>query len=82
MPRAALSQANRRALHALARRRAKNKNQERVNNATLHAGSPMYYYCEGCSEEMTLPESHTCAAPRYCSACERLHEKGLLQKKE
>ncbi|MDO8621989.1 MAG: hypothetical protein Q7R80_02060 [bacterium] len=81
MPKPALrQQEDRRALVALERRRAKNKGRERVNNAALQAGSPMYYYCESCGEEMQLPETHTCPVPKYCDACEDLRAKGLLKK--
>jgi hypothetical protein len=67
------------ALKKLAERREKNKGKERVNNANLYAGSPMYYYCIVCGEEMTLPENHTCAAPKHCDECKALLDCGWLE---
>jgi RNA polymerase-binding transcription factor DksA len=65
-------------LQALLKRRENNKNIKKVNNADLYAGSPMYYYCQSCDGEMSLPESHLCAAPTLCSYCKELVESGLL----
>ncbi len=45
------------------------KDHKRINNASLYAGSPMYYYCRLCGAEMVLPEAHICMAPRYCTDC-------------
>ena len=53
-------------------RRERNKDIKRVNNGDLYAGSPMYYYCRDCGEEMKLPEGHWEAAPTYCGGCKRL----------
>jgi len=75
-----LSQKDKRALQALAKRRAKNKGQKKVDNASLVAGSQMYYYCRSCGEEMALPEAHTCPVPLFCNACDGLRTKGLLKK--
>jgi hypothetical protein len=66
-------------LRALLERREKNKNIVKKNNAALWAGSPMYYYCRSCDEEMALPEAHTCAAPRLCRGCQALFNAGLLK---
>lgn len=66
-------------LRALLERRERNKDIVKKNNAALWAGSPMYYYCRSCDEEMALPESHTCAAPRLCRGCQGLVNQGLLK---
>ena len=50
-------------------RKKRNAKKERVDNASLYAGSPMYYYCRLCGNEMVLPESHMSMAPRYCDDC-------------
>lgn len=53
-------------------RKARNAKVKRINNADLHAGSPMYYYCRLCGNQMVLPESHVEPAPWYCDEC--IHE--------
>jgi DNA replicative helicase MCM subunit Mcm2 (Cdc46/Mcm family) len=50
----------------------KNKDIVRKNNDDLPAGSPMYYYCKGCGEEMKLPETHPGPAPQHCEECKEL----------
>lgn len=51
------------------------------DNSRLPAGSPMYYYCHGCSVHVaTLPEGWFMSGPpKYCEACKVLAEHGLLQ---
>ena len=66
-------------LRALLKRRKDNKAIVKKNNASLWAGSPMYYYCNSCDDEMALPEAHTCAAPRLCRECQGLVNLGLLR---
>jgi hypothetical protein len=41
----------------------------RVDNAKLHAGSPMYYYCRLCGQQIVLPETHLQMAPWFCEDC-------------
>lgn len=53
----------------LEQRQARNVALTRINNSDLYAGSPMYYYCRLCGNQMILPESHIERAPWYCSAC-------------
>lgn len=60
------------ALEALYERRAKNEGQAHIDNEDLWAGSPMYYYCRACDEEMRLPETHPAPAPYLCVCCEHL----------
>lgn len=60
-------------LAGLKRRKKEAKGIEKINNATLYAGSPMYYYCRLCGLlAATLPETHSCPAPRYCEPCDRM----------
>lgn len=48
---------------------ASNAKVKRINNASLYAGSPMYYYCRLCGNVMILPETHIEMAPKYCYCC-------------
>lgn len=65
------------------KRKEENSKKKRVNNASLRAGSPMYYYCKYCGAEDIKPE---CFNPRTdpikdpCDACRELIEKGLMPK--
>lgn len=63
-----------------ARRKLANRNEERMNNSALPAGSPMYYYCKGCDDHIiTLPEGHRSFVYTICTGCEVLKEHGLLK---
>lgn len=44
---------------------------KQVDNSSLHAGSPMYYYCLCCgAQTAVLPEGwYRERPPRYCDAC-------------
>lgn len=67
----------REAVEALQERKAANADVERVDNHSLPAGAPMYYYCRLCGMELGAhPEAHVGPAPRYCSPCETLVEAG------
>jgi len=66
------------ALAALKKRREKNKDKKRVDNSSLYAGSPMYFYCITCGEEFTVPESYT-ARPSLCEECQALKALGWLE---
>lgn len=66
------------ALAALAERRA--NPPKKIDNASLPAGSPMYFYCHSCgalsdtkNEMYVLPPSH------LCSECSALKELGWLE---
>ena len=50
-------------------RKRQNAKLPRVNNATLPAGSPMFYYCRLCGAEMTRPEDDVEPAPKFCPDC-------------
>ena len=55
------------------------KNDKHVNNADLHAGSPMYFYCPKCRDiRAVLSEGYTSSPPRHCTPCEVLVEHGLI----
>ena len=60
----------------LALRRKENEGIVRIDNASLHAGSPMYYYCRMCDAEIEVPEEHDPPAPTHCEACAKLREQG------
>lgn len=66
------------ALKKLAERRA-NKPAE-INNSSLVAGSPMYFYCKSCGHVSdVLPESYVTPPKRICSECEALKDLGWLE---
>ena len=66
------------ALSELKKRRENNKNIEKIQNHTLSAGSPMYFYCLTCNETIVMPESHP-LSPKLCRECEALKECGWLE---
>jgi hypothetical protein len=61
-----------------ARREASIGNQ--VDNGTLQAGSPMYYYCKCCGVHVaTLPENWwRDPPPSYCVNCKDLIADGVI----
>ena len=66
------------ALEALEHRR-KNK-PERIDNASLYAGSPMYYYCYTCGHlSDVLPESHYGTPSHISNECQALNQLGWLE---
>ena len=69
------------ALAALAKRRFLNQPKV-IDNASLPAGSPMYYYCHVCdalvavrAEDWYLDRD---VPPKLCSECVELKEAGLI----
>ena len=65
-------------LTGLKRRRKEAKGVKKINSASLYAGSPMYYYCKLCELlAAKLPETHLCAAPRYCEPCKVMVNQGF-----
>lgn len=50
-------------------RKEVNAHIERIDNSSLFAGSPMYYYCRTCGAQMVEPESHPYPAPKFCDDC-------------
>jgi hypothetical protein len=61
------------------KRKKVNAGKEKIDNAKLHAGSPMYYYCRYCGDHTeTLPESHLSKPKTTCDSCKLLVNLGLL----
>lgn len=65
------------ALVALEMRRAIYKNAARIDNASLRAGQPMYYYCTECNAPIEVPEDWT-TRPYQCPQCLLLKDQGWL----
>jgi hypothetical protein len=67
------------ALDALAERRE--HRPEQVDNESLPAGSPMYYYCTSCGHVSdTLPEAWFLGTPReLCTECAAMKDLGWLE---
>ncbi len=66
------------ALAALGKRREENKTRERIDNASLYAGSPMHFDCLGCGADIVVPESYI-ARPKLCFECKALKDLGWLE---
>lgn len=66
------------ALADLRRRRA---NQPvPIDNASLPAGSPMYFYCVSCGHVAEVkPENYITAVRRLCPECQALKDMGWLE---
>ncbi len=66
------------ALAALTYRRA-NKPKP-IDNGSLHAGSPMYFYCLACAHLADVkPESFTTRPKSLCAECDALKQLGWLE---
>jgi hypothetical protein len=66
------------ALEQYKKRKEENAGKQ-IDNSTLHAGSPMYYYCRFCCIHTdTLPESHMCSPITICKPCDILYKHGLI----
>lgn len=62
------------------RRRRYSISIEKVDNAGLHAGSPMYFYCRHCGiPTEVLPEDYLFPPQRDCSQCTGLQSQGWLE---
>ena len=64
------------ALQALAERRA--NQPKKIDNNSLYAGSPMYFYCLSCGAEIVVPESYL-RKPDLCEECQALKAMGWLE---
>ena len=74
----ALTETQQTMLAGLKRRRKEAEGIEQVNNASLFAGSPMYYYCKLCGLlAAKLPETHWGPAPRHCEPCKAMIAAGF-----
>lgn len=68
-----LTQEQKDMLEGLKKRKKEGKKVKQIDNGSLYAGSPMYYYCRLCGLlAATLPETHTCAAPKHCGPCKEM----------
>jgi hypothetical protein len=66
------------AIEMFIKRFAKAMMAGQVNNASLYAGSPMYYYCKFCGvHTQTLPESHWGRPVTVCNPCGVMDSHGL-----
>lgn len=61
---------------ALERLRGRVKNcPPKVDNSSLRAGSPMFFYCRICGHQSDrLPESYTSSPKMYCTECKELKD--------
>lgn len=68
------------ALSALHKRREENKKKKKINNASLPAGSPMYFYCIACDGLAEVcSEGYTHSPKRLCDECQALKDLGWLE---
>lgn len=66
------------ALEQLNLRRTANAEKKIPDNASLPAGSPMYYGCKSCNEVITVPENWI-SRPVLCPQCQALKDCGWLE---
>lgn len=68
------------AIQSFVERYRKHCEEKKIDNASLYAGSPMYFYCHGCTKHVaTLPESYIFPPAKYCEPCKVLVDHGLLE---
>ena len=66
------------AMEQFKKRKAANEGKK-IDNSSLYAGSPMYFYCKFCEENTdVLPESYFRQPKTICNPCEILHAHGLI----
>ena len=52
---------------------------KQIDNASLYAGSPMYFYCRHCEHESDcLPEGYLGSPRRACNECQKLLDAGVI----
>lgn len=66
------------ALAGLAERRAKYRDFKLPSNASLYAGSPMYFRCIGCGAPICVPENYL-TKPDTCPECDALVKLGWME---
>lgn len=67
------------ALKALVKRRKENSKAHKIDNGSLPAGAPMYFYCISCdSLADTKPESYLTPPRKLCNECQALKDLGWL----
>jgi hypothetical protein len=60
-------------------KRKKRNKGNRIDNASLRAGSPMYFFCKYCDETTgVLPEGYMGTPRQVCTACQKLEELGAI----
>jgi hypothetical protein len=65
------------ALKALAQRKIIAAKEGRIDNSSLYAGAPMYYYCRVCGLlSDALPESHSYPPRHLCDDCHEMISNG------
>jgi hypothetical protein len=66
---------------ALAALHERQKNAPKhIDNASLYAGSPMYFYCRSCGHVAdVLPESFLSTPKRLCKECEEMKANGWIE---
>ena len=68
------------ALTALKQRREANKDIKPIDNASLPAGSPMYFYCITCGNSSDCKLEGYLSSPRkLCTECQALKDAGWLE---
>lgn len=69
------------ALQELVRRREENATKEQIDNGSLYAGSPMYFYCIVCGALADkLPENYFLSTPKkLCAECQALKDLDWLE---
>jgi len=66
------------ALNCLQQRRENKPKQ--IDNGSLYAGSPMYFYCKSCGHLAdTKPESYFTPPKKLCAECQALKDLGWLE---
>jgi hypothetical protein len=65
------------ALEVLEKRREANKDRPRLDNSSLPAGSPMYFYCIVCGGLIIVPETYM-IRPKLCNPCSDMKTMGWL----
>lgn len=68
-----------RAIAALWRRRQESQTRTKIDNSTLVAGAPMYFYCVSCGAVADVkPEAFFTPPRTLCQECDALKECGWL----
>ena len=68
------------ALEQLKKRREENAKKEKIDNASLPAGSPMYFYCKSCDVLAdTKPEGYLDFPKKLCDECQALKDLEWLE---
>lgn len=68
------------ALKQLKKRKEENAKKEKIDNASLYAGSPMYFYCTSCDVLSDVkPETYLDTPKTICDECKALKDLGWLE---